>query len=202
MRDMRLSDNKGRVILPSGKLKITNKKAELANKKLQEAIEEVQNHFQTNDLRASEMEYVKNTMGIDLEKLTDNAIAAENLKPFTSDLGKAAEQARWRRVAGLEMPSLVRGKKEIKSPDVKNLQFKQTIEVPKVYDKHAFTGETRPLSKLDQLMMKENAGTNQVMAKQVSKIDQPAKIETVEKSYAPYAGKLKIFPGKVTLPCI
>jgi hypothetical protein len=40
--------------------------------------------------------------------------------------------------------------------------FKQTIEVPKVYDKHAFTGETRPLSKLDQLMMKENAGTNQV----------------------------------------
>ena len=58
--------------------------------------------------------------------------------------------------------------------------FKQTIEVPKVYDKHAFIGETRPLSKLDQLMMKENAGTNQVMAKQVSKIDQPAKIETVE----------------------
>jgi hypothetical protein len=50
-----------------------------------------------------------------------------------------------------------------KSPEP--LQFKQTIEVPKVYDKHAFTGETRPLSKLDQLMMKENAGTNQVMAR-------------------------------------
>ncbi len=76
------------------------------------------------------------------------------------------------------------------------LNFKQTIEVPKVYDKHAFTGETRPLSKLDQLMMKENAGTNQVMAKQVSKIDQPAKIETVEEILRTIMpGKLKDISG-------
>ncbi|MGI6606323.1 MAG: LPD38 domain-containing protein [Peptococcia bacterium] len=32
------------------------------------------------------------------------------------------------------------------------LNFKQTIEVPKVYDKHAFTGETRPMLKLDRLI--------------------------------------------------
>ncbi|MFZ5753865.1 MAG: hypothetical protein ACOY3J_06455 [Bacillota bacterium] len=135
-RNPTLRDYPGNVALPAGKAKIFNKERAIAEQKLKEATEYLQNYFRTNELRVDEMEFAKNTLGIDLEKLADDVLKAE--QAGLPNFERAVERGRIARAAGIEMPALVRGRSKqapVPVEPLTPLQFKQTIEVPKVYDR-------------------------------------------------------------------
>lgn len=76
--------------------KFKNVEAEKAWKNYDEAIETIQNHYGTYELRQSEINSIKNDLGIDLNKLIKNIEKAENLTPK-----QIAEKAKYQRVVGL-----------------------------------------------------------------------------------------------------
>jgi hypothetical protein len=142
-RDVKPSDYPGSIVKPAGKARVVNKALEKANEELKEATEYLQNYFRTNELRVNEMEFAKKTLGVDLEKLADKVLEAE--QSGLPDFTRAAERGRMARVAGIKLPKPVRGitPKPAISEMPTPVSFKQTIEVPKVYDKDAFIGQTK-----------------------------------------------------------
>jgi len=142
-RDVKPSDYPGSIVKPAGKARIVNKDFEKANEELKEATEYLQNYFRTNELRVNEMEFAKKTLGVDLEKLADKVLEAE--QSGLPDFTRAAERGRMARVAGIKLPKLVRGitPKPAISEMPTPISFKKTIELPRIYDKTAFIGQNK-----------------------------------------------------------
>lgn len=86
-----------------GKLTPKNTALEKAVNRYNEAVETVQNHFQTDQLRADEMLKVKSELGIDFDSIIRGIENAETGVP----LNKMAERGRLARVSGVaETPKL------------------------------------------------------------------------------------------------
>jgi len=131
----------------TGRLKPKNKALEKAINEYNEAVETVQNHFKTNQLRADEMARIEPELGIDFDRLIRNIEEAEK----GVDIRKMAERGRMARVAGvMETP-------KIKKPSI----FKETpvVEKPRIAGKPRLTeprAETGPLYNVAE--MKDTTG--------------------------------------------
>lgn len=126
----------------AGPAKIRNTRMDKAITEYNQAVEVIQNHFKTNELRLDEMNRVKTELGIDLDRLVKNIEQAQT--PI--DLLTKAERARLGRVAGVfdvpktlakPFPEPVKPKVELPQlPPAQGFElqgepvrFKRTIEV-------------------------------------------------------------------------
>jgi hypothetical protein len=118
-------------VISKGQYKVRNTRLTKAIEEYNTAIETIQNHFQTNELRSDEMSRIKTELGIDIDSILKNMEDAEK----GIDIREIGEQRNLANVAGVKTAPKLTKPDALQSPtnDLPK-QGKNTLPIPKPLD--------------------------------------------------------------------
>jgi hypothetical protein len=137
-------------IISKGSYKVKNTRLDKAIAEYNSAIETIQNHFKTNELRADEMARIKPELGIDLDSLVKNMEDAEK-GISVSEIGQRRNLSNAAGVA--DLPKLNR--RAIKAP-IANQKLSGDINTPPIENK-SLTGALKAQGEAAATSIKPNA---------------------------------------------